>query len=74
MKSKIYKNLVGAVGSLCLFGTMILHWDGICLFFFGEYPFPEEYQEKRCHKSLKRVFVTPFLQLLRLSILQYNAY
>lgn len=41
MKPRIQR-IIGTIGALCLAGTPILHWDGVCLLFFGEYPFPEE--------------------------------
>ena len=41
MKPRIQK-LVGMIGALCLGGTMIMHWNGISILFFGEVPFPEE--------------------------------
>lgn len=41
MKPRIQR-LIGTIGSLCLAASLVLQWDGICLFFFGEYPFPEE--------------------------------
>ena len=32
----------GTIGRLGLAITKFIHWDGICLLFFGELPFPEE--------------------------------
>lgn len=41
MKPRIQR-LIGTIGALCLGWTMIFQWDGVCLLFFGEIPFPEK--------------------------------
>ena len=41
--NKVWMNkMLNVAGSFCLAAGLIFHWDGCCLFFFGEYPFPEE--------------------------------
>ncbi len=35
-------NLITTMANLCLVCAYVLHWEGCCLLFFGEYPFPEE--------------------------------
>lgn len=37
------RKLAETFGSVFLAaGIYVLHWEGCCIFFFGEYPFPEE--------------------------------
>ena len=41
MKPRMQR-VIATIGALALGLTPMFHWDGVCLLFFGEYPFPEE--------------------------------
>lgn len=38
----ILSTLLHSFADLCIATAYAFHWDGCCLLFFGEYPFPTE--------------------------------